>query len=112
MRGRAGVIPRPFLFAIAALFCAGVGLVASPARADIASVADPALRALLEQQDALERQVAQLRLKKDTMDEEKFLDICIEHLWPAFKKGKFKRILQVSKECLGGRLFMTLFASS
>jgi hypothetical protein len=37
-------------------------------RADIAGVADPALRALLEQQDALERQVAQLRLKKESMD--------------------------------------------
>jgi hypothetical protein len=37
-------------------------------RADIASVSDPALRALLEQQDALERQVAELRLKKETMD--------------------------------------------
>jgi hypothetical protein len=37
-------------------------------RADIASVSDPALRALLEQQDALERQVAALRLKKDSMD--------------------------------------------
>jgi hypothetical protein len=37
-------------------------------RADIASVSDPALRALMEQQDALERQVAELRLKKDSMD--------------------------------------------
>jgi len=37
-------------------------------RADIAGVADPAVRALLEQQDALERQVAQLRLKKESMD--------------------------------------------
>jgi hypothetical protein len=33
-----------------------------------AAAADPALRALLSQQDALERQVAELRLKKDTMD--------------------------------------------
>ena len=34
-----GAIPRPFGFGIAALLCAGgVGLVASPARADIASV--------------------------------------------------------------------------
>jgi len=38
------------------------------ARADIASVADPALRGLLEQQDQLEREVAQLRLKKETME--------------------------------------------
>jgi hypothetical protein len=37
-------------------------------RADIATVSDPGLRALLEQQDALERQVADLRLKKDGMD--------------------------------------------
>ena len=36
-------------------------------RADIAAVTDPALRALLEQQDALERQVAALRLKKDVI---------------------------------------------
>ena len=33
-----------------------------------ASVADPALRALLEQRDALERQVAELRLKKELME--------------------------------------------
>lgn len=33
-----GAIPRPFLFVLAALFSAGVGLIASPARADIASV--------------------------------------------------------------------------
>ena len=32
-----------------------------------AAAANPALRALLDQQDALERQVAELRLKKDTM---------------------------------------------
>ena len=31
--------------------------------------ADPALRALLEQRDALERQVADLRLRKDSMDQ-------------------------------------------
>jgi hypothetical protein len=37
-------------------------------RADIASISDPALRALHEQQDALERQIAELRLKKDSMD--------------------------------------------
>jgi hypothetical protein len=37
-------------------------------RADIAAISDPALRALAEQQDALERQVAELRLKKETMD--------------------------------------------
>ena len=37
-------------------------------RADISSVTDPALRAQLEAQDALERQVAELRLKKDSMD--------------------------------------------
>ena len=38
------------------------------AKAAIAQVTDPALRALLEQQNDLERQVAALRLKKDTMD--------------------------------------------
>ncbi len=37
-------------------------------RTAAAQAADPALRALLEQRDALERQVAELRLKKDTMD--------------------------------------------
>jgi len=33
-----------------------------------AAAANPALRALLDQQDVLERQIAELRLKKDTMD--------------------------------------------
>jgi len=33
-----------------------------------AAASDPALRALLEQQDALEKQVAELRLKKESMD--------------------------------------------
>jgi hypothetical protein len=33
-----------------------------------AAAADPQLKALLDQQDALERQVSELRLKKDTMD--------------------------------------------
>jgi hypothetical protein len=38
-------------------------------RTAAAQNADPALRALLEQRDALERQVNDLRLKKDTMDQ-------------------------------------------
>jgi hypothetical protein len=37
-------------------------------RASAGATADPAIRALLEQRDALEEQVAQLRLKKATMD--------------------------------------------
>ena len=37
-------------------------------RAAAAATADPALRALLDQRDALERQVAELRLRKDWMD--------------------------------------------
>jgi len=37
-------------------------------RTAAAQAADPALRALLEQRDALERQVAELRLRKDSMD--------------------------------------------
>lgn len=37
-------------------------------RSAAAATADPALRALLEQRDALERQVAELRLRKDGMD--------------------------------------------
>ncbi len=37
-------------------------------RTAAAQAADPALRALLEQRDALERQVAELRLRKDAMD--------------------------------------------
>jgi hypothetical protein len=37
-------------------------------RTAAAQAADPATRALLEQRDALERQVADLRLKKDSMD--------------------------------------------
>ena len=36
--------------------------------AAIAQVADPAMRALLERQNDLERQVAALRLRKDAMD--------------------------------------------
>jgi hypothetical protein len=37
-------------------------------RTAAAQAADPAMRALLEQRDALEQQVAELRLKKDSMD--------------------------------------------
>jgi len=37
-------------------------------RTAAAQAADPALRVLLEQRDALERQVAELRLRKDTME--------------------------------------------
>jgi hypothetical protein len=37
-------------------------------RTAAAQAADPALRALLEQRDALERQIQQLRLRKDAMD--------------------------------------------
>src|SRR5262245_12807207 len=37
-------------------------------RAAASASADPAMRALLEQRDALEEQIAQLRLKKDSMD--------------------------------------------
>ena len=37
-------------------------------RTAAAQAADPAMRTLLEQRDALEKQVAELRLKKDTMD--------------------------------------------
>jgi hypothetical protein len=42
----------------------------APARSRTAAAqaADPSLRALLEQRDALERQVAELRLRKDSMD--------------------------------------------
>ncbi len=38
-------------------------------RTAAAQSADPALRALLEQRDALERQVNDLRLRKDSMDQ-------------------------------------------
>jgi DNA-binding transcriptional MerR regulator len=41
-------------------------------RAAGAAAADPALRALLEQRDELEEQIAQLRLKKDSMDAAKY----------------------------------------
>jgi hypothetical protein len=41
-------------------------------RTAAAQAADPALRALLEQRDALERQVNDLRLKKDTMDADRY----------------------------------------
>ena len=37
-----------------------------------AQAADPALRALLEQRDALERQVAELRLRKDALDPKQY----------------------------------------
>ena len=43
-------------------------LAAARDRGRRAANADPALRALLEQRDALERQVAELRLQKDAMD--------------------------------------------
>lgn len=43
-----------------------------PSRSAAAATADPALRALLEQRDALEDQVAALRLKKDGMDPERY----------------------------------------
>jgi peptidase C13-like protein len=39
-----------------------------------AQAADPALRALLEQRDALERQVAELRLRKDALDPKQYDD--------------------------------------
>jgi hypothetical protein len=41
-------------------------------RTAAAASADPALRALLEQRDELEEQIAQLRLKKDTMEAAKY----------------------------------------
>jgi hypothetical protein len=43
-------------------------------RTAAAQAADPALRALLEQRDALERQVAELRLRKDSMDAKQYDD--------------------------------------
>jgi Peptidase C13 family len=43
-------------------------------RTAAAQAGDPALRALLEQRDALERQVAELRLRKDTMDAKQYDD--------------------------------------
>jgi hypothetical protein len=43
-------------------------------RTAAAQAADPALRALLEQRDALERQVAELRLRKDAMDAKQYDD--------------------------------------
>jgi hypothetical protein len=41
-------------------------------RTAAAQAADPALRALLEQRDALERQVAELRLRKDALDPKQY----------------------------------------
>jgi hypothetical protein len=67
------------------------------ARADIASVSDPALRALLEQQDALERQVAQLRLKKDTMDPAQYDQQLEKLLTDLALKGKEVRDRQAKK---------------
>ena len=49
-------------------FAATLYLAPRGSRASATANADPALRALLEQRDALEDQVAQLRLRKDTMD--------------------------------------------
>jgi hypothetical protein len=49
-------------------FAATLYLAPRGSRAAAGASADPALRALLEQRDALEDQVAQLRLRKDTMD--------------------------------------------
>jgi hypothetical protein len=41
-------------------------------RTAAAQAADPALRALLEQRDTLERQVAELRLRKDSLDQARY----------------------------------------
>jgi hypothetical protein len=49
-------------------FAATLYLAPRGSRASTSVNADPALRPLLEQRDALEDQVAQLRLRKDTMD--------------------------------------------
>jgi hypothetical protein len=43
-------------------------------RTAAAQAADPALRTLLEQRDTLERQVAELRLRKDSMDAKQYDD--------------------------------------
>jgi hypothetical protein len=49
-------------------FAATLYLAPRGSRASASANADPALRPLLEQRDALEDQVVQLRLRKDTMD--------------------------------------------
>jgi hypothetical protein len=49
-------------------FAATQFLAPARSRTAAAQTADPALRALLEQRDALERQVAELRLRKDSME--------------------------------------------
>jgi hypothetical protein len=49
-------------------FAATLYLAPRGSRAASAAAADPKMRALLEERDALEEQVAQLRLKKDAMD--------------------------------------------
>lgn len=49
-------------------FAATQFLAPERSRTAAAQSADPALRALLEQRDSLERQVAELRLRKDSMD--------------------------------------------
>lgn len=47
-------------------------LAPSASRTAAAQAADPALRALLEQRDALERQIADLRLRKDAMPADRY----------------------------------------
>jgi len=54
-------------------FAATLFLASERARsASIAETADPALRALIVQRDALERQVAELKLRKDGLDPEQY----------------------------------------
>jgi len=53
-------------------FAATQFLAPARSRTAAAQAADPALRALLEERDALERQVAELRLRKDSMEPERY----------------------------------------
>src|SRR5438552_1248454 len=53
-------------------FAATQFLAPQRSRTAAAQAADPALRALLEERDALERQVAELRLRKDSLEPERY----------------------------------------
>jgi hypothetical protein len=67
------------------------------ARAAALATADPKLRALIEERDALERQVAELRLRKDRMDEVRYTQELEELLTSLALKTRTIRELEAKK---------------
>jgi hypothetical protein len=66
-------------------------------RAAANAPADPAMRALLEQRDALEEQIAQLRLKKDSMDAARYEEQLEKLLTDLALKTRAMRELEAKK---------------